>query len=432
MRLERPIAPARAARSLATVAVARRWLARADVRAALVATLALRLATSVFAALLPLLQSGLYPWRDPLQPDHFHLAHYPPSLPHPAYGPLDYLTLPWNRWDTPWYLDIAQHGYVRYGSSAFLPLYPWLIRCVAVVLGSNLLLAALVISTVAAFATLLALYQIAERLAPLPGIGGYALLVAATAPLAFFLMSGYTESLFLALALWATLAALDSAWWRFAALGALAALTRQQGLLLALLPVWSGVVLLLGGTGARRAAQVRRLGAARVAAVIAPPLAYALWLATLQALWHAPLPWQPLGAARGWDLRFTWPGSGILADLAVFGWPGGAPIGVALAAALDLGAAGVCSVLLVIALRRFPPALLLYLAATLLTSLMKVEPSGLTTSEARYMLALLPLAALPAGWLARGGPARRIAWVSAWVPAQLLLLMAFVLNVWVP
>jgi hypothetical protein len=174
------------------------------------------------------------------------------------------------------------------------------------------------------------------------------------------------------------------------------------------------------------------VGVARAAAIAAPPLAYALWLVALRGFWRAPLPWQPLGAARGWDLRFTWPGSGILADLAVLARPGGAPIGVALAAALDLSAVGVSVALLVLAARRFPPALLLYLAASLLTSLMKVEPSGLTTSEARYTLALLPLAALPAGWLVRGGVVRRLAWVAVCAPAQLLLLMAFVLNVWVP
>ncbi|HEY7985215.1 MAG TPA: mannosyltransferase family protein [Ktedonobacterales bacterium] len=432
MKLASVATPARAALAPA-LAVARHWLARADVRAALMATLALRLGTSLFAALLPLLQPALYPWRDPLRPDHFHLAHYPPDLPHPVYGILDYLTQPWNRWDTRWYLDIAQHGYIQYGSSAFLPLYPALIRGVGAVVGGNLLLAALLISTAAAFAALLALYRLAARLVPLAGSGAAAVLVAVSTPLAFFLMSGYTEALFLACALWAIVAALDGAWWRCAALGALAALTRQQGLLLALLPLWSGMEALVGGqTGAGHWSRMRAVGAGRVAAAGAPPLAYALWLLALRIFWRAPLPWEPLGAARGWGLRLSWPGSGVLADLAVFGRPGGAPLGVALAAALDLGAIGVCAALLVLAAQRFPPALLLYLALSLVTSLMKVEPNGLTTSEARYMLALLPLAALPAGWLARGSSRRRLVWVGACVPAQLALLMAFVLNAWVP
>jgi hypothetical protein len=417
----------------ASAAAAKRWLARADVRAALVATLVLRLGTILFAALMPVLQPGLYPWRDPLQPDHFSLAHYPSGLPHPTYGALDYLTQPWNRWDTIWYLDIAQRGYVLYGSSAFLPLYPSLVRCLTPAFGGSALLASLVVSTIAAFGALLALYRLTERLAPRAGAGGYAVLVAASMPLAFFLMSGYTEALFLALAIWAVLAALDGAWWRFAALGALAALTRQQGLLLALMPVWSGLAdVLRRPAGAPLVDRLRRVGAARAAAACAPPAAYALWLVVLHVAWHAPMPWAPLGAVRGWGLRFTWPGSDILADFAVFVRPGGAPLGVALAAGLDLTAIGVGLVLLTVAARRFPPALVLYLAVSLLTSLMKVEPSGLTTSEARYTLALLPLAVLPGAWLARGGPARRLAWVGVCMPAQVLLLMAFVLNVWVP
>ncbi|HEV2235698.1 MAG TPA: mannosyltransferase family protein, partial [Ktedonobacterales bacterium] len=379
MKMARVATPARAWLASARDAV-RRWLARADVRAALAATLALRLGTSLFAALMPLLQPSLYPWRDPLQPDHFRLAHYPPGLPYPEYGLLDYLTQPWNRWDTRWYLDVAQHGYTHYGSSAFLPLYPALMRVVGVLVGGSLLLAALLISTVAAFAAILALHRIAVRLAPLAGSGGAAVLVAITAPAAFFLMSGYTESLFLALSLWAIVAALDGAWWRFAVLAALAALTRQQGLVLAVLPAWSGLMALVRGEpGAGPWSRLRAVGAQRGVAICAPPLAYALWLLALRAVWRAPLPWEPLGAARGWGLRFAWPWTGIESDLAVFGRPGGAPLGVALAAALDLGAIGVCAALLPLAARRFPPALLLYLALSLVISLLKVEPSGLTT-----------------------------------------------------
>jgi hypothetical protein len=410
-----------------------RWMDRPEVRAALLATLALRLLTSAVAALMPLWQPALYPWRDPLLPDHFHLAHYPPGLPHPAYGPLEYLTLPWNRWDTIWYLDIAQHGYAKYGTSAFLPLYPGMIRLLAPALGGNFLVAALVISTISAFAALVALFRLAERLAPVTGAGSFSVLVAVTMPTAFFLMAGYTEALFLALSLWAILAALDGAWWRFVALGALAALTRQQGMLLALMPLWS----LAADRWSRHPRQrvgawPGRFGAARAAATGAPPLAYALWLVALGVFWHAPPPWVPLGAARGWGLRVTWPGSGVLADLAVFVRPGGVPLGVALAAALDLGAIGIGAGLLAAAARRFPLAVVVYLAVSLLASLMKVEPSGLTTSEARYMLALLPLAVLPGLWLAHGGRARRIGWLALCAPVQVFLLMAFVLNVWVP
>jgi hypothetical protein len=421
------------ARVRVSAAVARRWLARPDVRAALAATLALRLGTSFLAALVPALQPTLYPWRDPLLPDHFHLASYPSGLPHPAYSALDYLTQPWNRWDTIWYLDIAQHGYVTYGSSAFLPLYPLLIRCLAPLLGGNALLAALAISTAATFAALLALYHFTERLAPRAGAGGYAVLVAASMPLAFFLVSGYTEALFLALVLWAIVAALDGAWWRFAALGALAALTRQQGVLLAVLPLASFVAARVRGAALGKG--WLRLSAedlVQLAAGATPALAYALWLVALRVFWQAPPPWQPLADARGWNLRLAWPWSGILADAAVFGGPKGPLSSLAQLAMLDLSAIGIAVALLIVAARRFPPELVIYLALSLLTSLMKVEPNGLTTSEARYTLSLLPLAVLPAVWLARGGPRRRLTWIIVCLPMQALLLMGFVLNVWVP
>jgi hypothetical protein len=416
-----------------SVAIPGRWLARPEVRVALIATLALRLGTSLLAALMPLLQPELYPWRDPLSPDHFHPAHYPSGLPQPAYGALDYVTQPWNRWDTIWYLDIAQHGYVTYGSSAFLPLFPLLIRCLAPLLGGNALLAALAISTVATFAALLALYHLTERLAPRTGAGGYAVLLAASMPLAFFLVSGYTEALFLALALWAIMAALDDAWWRFATLGALAALTRQQGVLLAVLPLASIIAARVRGAAPGKGwSRVSAEDLVRLAASAAPVLACGLWLVALRVLWQAPLPWEPLGDARGWNLRFAWPWAGILADAAVFAGPKGPLSSLAQLAMLDLSAVGIAVALLIVAARRFPPGLVLYLGLSLLTSLMKVEPNGLTTSEARYMLSLLPLAMLPAVWLARGGPGRRLTWIIVCLPMQALLLMGFVLNVWVP
>ena len=51
-----------------------------------------------------------------------------------------YLVRPWERWDTVWYLKIAEHGYTDYGSTAFLPLYPLLIRVVGTLLGGHVLL----------------------------------------------------------------------------------------------------------------------------------------------------------------------------------------------------------------------------------------------------------------------------------------------------
>ena len=84
------------------------------------------------------------------------------------------------------------------------------------------------------------------------------------------------------------------------------------------------------------------------------------------------------------------------------------------------------------AARRLPPGLLLYLAAIWCSAHIKVLPNGLTTAEGRYMLELLPLCILPAGWLARGGPVRRVAWMVGGTLSLTVYLWAFVLGGWAP
>src|SRR3954451_4450958 len=54
-----------------------------------------------------------------------------PGLTHPFSGALDSLLSPLARWDSAWYLDIAHSGYAG-PSTAFFPLYPLLVRAVAV------------------------------------------------------------------------------------------------------------------------------------------------------------------------------------------------------------------------------------------------------------------------------------------------------------
>jgi hypothetical protein len=412
-----------------------RWLARGDVRAALAVTLGLRLLCSALAAALPLLWPGVYPWRNP-----FHAALYPPGSPRPVYTPLDYLIQPWDRWDTGWYTEIAQHGYVWFGSTFFPPLFPALIRVAMPLVGGDAVATALLIATVAAFFAFLALYRLAERFAPGGELGAPTLLVAALLPTSFFLMAGYSEALFLALSLWALLAALQEQWGRMALLGALAAITRQQGFLLAALAfpcVWLWARWLWQWLSRVRVATLHPMDTMPpprwrpLAAAVAPVLAYGAWLGAQRTLLHAPLPWTLL-SAPGWDLHFTWPGSGLFADLAALFIhpPTGAHV-VMMSIALDAGMSLAAAVALLISVRRLPPGVVLYLAAMWCSGHIKVLPSGLTVSEGRYMLGLLPLCVVPAGWLARGGPARRITWVTIGLLGLMLYLWTFVLGGWV-
>jgi Gpi18-like mannosyltransferase len=140
----------------------------------------------------------------------------------------------WNRWDAPHYLDLARAGYVSQGVEArwivFYPLYPWLVRAASLVLRDELA-GAFFISGLASVAAGVLLYRLA-RVDEQEDVARAAVFYLLVFPTAYFLHIGYTESLFLALALGAFLAARARCWWAAGLLGALAALSRVNGLLL--------------------------------------------------------------------------------------------------------------------------------------------------------------------------------------------------------
>ncbi len=154
----------------------------------------------------------------------------------------DWLLAPWQRFDALWYLRLAAHGYdARDGSTVYFPLYPLLIRGVAPLLGGNLMRAALAVSNVCFALLLLLLYHLVA------GRHGHdvarrAVLLLCIFPTASFLLGAYTESLFLALVVGLFLAAARGRLALAGLLGLLAALTRLQGIVLALPLLWMALV----------------------------------------------------------------------------------------------------------------------------------------------------------------------------------------------
>ncbi|HEX5504080.1 MAG TPA: glycosyltransferase family 39 protein [Thermomicrobiales bacterium] len=145
----------------------------------------------------------------------------------------DFLEL-WNRWDAPHYLDLAQHGYQSTGDErffiVFFPLFPWLTRLVAFLAG-DYLVAAFVVATLASLAAGFLLHALA-KLDYGKEFADRAVWFLFIFPTSYFLHIGYTEGLFLALALGAFLAARREHWWLAGVLGACVCLTRLNGLVL--------------------------------------------------------------------------------------------------------------------------------------------------------------------------------------------------------
>jgi hypothetical protein len=140
----------------------------------------------------------------------------------------------WNQWDSPHYLDIARNGYTTVGDQkpwiVFFPLFPWTTRLFAIVL-RDYLLAAFAVSTVASIGAGLLLRRLAE-IDVGKKIARNAVWFMFIFPTAYFFHIGYTESLFLFFALGSFLAARRDNWWLAGILGALASMTRLNGVLL--------------------------------------------------------------------------------------------------------------------------------------------------------------------------------------------------------
>ncbi|MGZ8750256.1 MAG: hypothetical protein ACXWYP_05175, partial [Pseudonocardia sp.] len=152
-------------------------------------------------------------------------------------------------WDGVWMLSIAQYGYDgvpvtlvdAFGRHtpdtpyAFFPGYPAAIATVGVLTGGNLVVAALLVTTLAGVVTAYGLVRLAELM---PGGSRRAglLLVAlfAAAPMGVVLSMACTEALFCALAVWALVGVLRRQWLLAGFCSAAAGLVRPTGSALAL------------------------------------------------------------------------------------------------------------------------------------------------------------------------------------------------------
>ena len=151
-------------------------------------------------------------------------------------GEVDGFLQRWDRWDVGLFRKVAEFGYAGYpqdypdrGIEAFFPGLPLLLRAVQLVV-PDWTAAGLLVSLVAGAAASVAL----GRLAVLEGVPATrAVLYLVLSPYAVFLFAGYSEALFLALALWGWLCARREQWVPAALLVAAAASVRVSGLFLA-------------------------------------------------------------------------------------------------------------------------------------------------------------------------------------------------------
>jgi hypothetical protein len=208
----------------------------------------------------------------------------------------------WARWDSVFFVRIAEHGYDS-TSAAFYPLYPGIVALLGRAFFGHYVLAGIVVSLAAALGAFLLLYRIAEERLGADG-AQRTVLYLAVFPMALFLQAVYSESLYLLLVLAAFVLAERG---RFAAAGmaiGLAILTRVTGV--ALLPALAVLAW---------RARDRRLAFAGLALAVPVAAAYPLLLwqqvGDPWAFWNAQDRWHrhlsPAGPFGGiWEALTRW------------------------------------------------------------------------------------------------------------------------------
>ena len=264
----------------------------------------------------------------------------------------------WEQWDAARYQVIAQYGYFHaldvYGSFgpashplpqqvAFFPGYPIVLAIVHVVI-RQWVAAELLISFVAGAIAVVALGRIAEKDFG-AGLGRPAVLYLVASPAAIFLAVGYAESLFLALALCAWLAARNGRWALALLLAGASAIVRTNGLFLCA----ALLVAIICWAGPRRGRAL-----ALYPLCLVPPAAYEVYLRVSTGTWTA---WQQAEKA-GWQRQLTNPVTAFRTTWAAgFSHEFSAPISFVFQLEPFAVLAGLIATVVLLVHRRWPEAL---------------------------------------------------------------------------
>jgi hypothetical protein len=329
---------------------------------------------------------------------------------HAPVGDLSAYLARWQRWDAVLFARLAAFGYGGDpslphdpGLPSFFPGYPLLLRAVAPVVGDPAT-AGLLLSLVGGAVAAVALAALVLREGGTDLAARRAVLYLFAAPFAVFLVAGYSEPVFLALALPAWLAARERRWALAGLLAGGAALVRVSGLFLA-------VALLV-----EYAVHERRPRASALA-LLAPFVTaggYVVYLHSRTGDWLA---W-PHAQAAGFGRRFAWPWDALSTTLSAARDAGqGSEYRWSFGTEIACVALGVVLVLVLLRRRRWGEAV--YVG----TSLAALACSTFFFSVSRALLLWWPLFVL----LARA--ADRRPWVhGAYLAVALPLLAALTLT----
>lgn len=336
----------------------------------------------------------------------------------------------WNHWDAANFTRIAQNGYQTIYDTAFFPLFPFLIKCIAFLFGNHGYIAiGMILSNVALLGALFVLYQIATDILG-EQIGRRTLLYLCIFPTAFFFFAAYNESLFLLLTAGSFLAMRRQKWWLAAILGFFAALTRSAGVLLVipfLYELWISRDVILW----REQNIFHKIlsSITRIIPVLIIPLGTAIYCFYCWKHFNNPLAFATVQSH--WDRHTTWPWVGILSSLRelLLIQPFGSFFEVHLL--LDLAATVSFIALAILGWRKLRMSYNIWIVLLLFFMLISpaiAQPDVLVSNQ-RFVLEMFPafitLAALGVKY-----PRFHLGMLISFPFLQAILAMLFVLNRW--
>lgn len=229
---------------------------------------------------------------------------FPPLADHGAWFPLVGV---WQHWDACWYSKIAAYGYEPgVSSTTFFPLLPAFMGTVGILTGGNVAFAGIIVNAVAFVVALTGLYQLVAADVD-PAVARRTVLYTAIFPAAFFYLAPFTESLFLAAAVWSIAGARRGRWDIALVAGVAAGFARPQGLLLALPLGWEAIRTIRAGlrSSGRRRPSLADLTPLPIAA--APAIAYGAFVAYTalvvgKSYFEAHQDWASTVTTMPWDL----------------------------------------------------------------------------------------------------------------------------------
>lgn len=293
-----------------------------------------------------------------------------------------YFLAPWYRWDTTHYLELADFGYDFDSiNTVWPPLYPFLIKLFSFIVKPSLL-AAVLVSNLFTIISFVLLYLYTESLFS-THVARKTLCFLAIFPTSFYLIAGYTESLFLACSLAVFIFLRKKQWLLAGLMSTLATLVRNQGILFVfpiLFELYRHFFI----------NKEYRLFLIHSFSLFYAPFVYGLFSLYVRFGLNENWPWVTL--SKEWGQHFGYPWEGIMGNLtALLGRTIYFDTSFAVIKILSIVLTGVFIYFLFRIHHKIPTSLSIYSWATLFLILGKVDNQSIMVSTIRYLLALFPV-----------------------------------------